>query len=256
MKAYACGISKTDFVAELKKHQAADAFMSGTYGNTRLSHFRGCAVGCSLESVSRLKGVALRFDDHSLYPKHLGIPLWLATVEDRIFEGVSPERRKTWPVEFGEAINEGANLSKALYPYLILICTGALNHFDPDKYPEVKKSIDGVIEALRVGVTDQDQLKKLREATNAAYYAAANAAYARAVDAAAAAYYAAEAAHYAVEADAIAVADAVEAANTNAAYYAVEAANAIAEAAAASAYRTRIYELLADGLLEILRSTK
>ena len=117
MQAYTQTITKAEFVKELRAHQKADNFISGSYWNEEQQ--KGCAVGCSLESISRIKKIKFSFDDHSMYPKHLGIPEWLARLEDAIFEGVSIERSKRWPVEFAEAINEGADLEKIKTPFLI-----------------------------------------------------------------------------------------------------------------------------------------
>lgn len=111
MKAYTTTVTKKEFVAELIKHQKADDFIRGTYWN--VDKGKGCAVGCSLQSISKLKDLKFSFDDHSLYETHLGIPEWLARLEDTIFENISLERSKTWPVEFAKAIKVGANLEKA-----------------------------------------------------------------------------------------------------------------------------------------------
>ena len=179
MKAYSQGITKEEFVNEMKKHQMQDNFVRGTYGKINDSGvFRGCAIGCGIRSISDLKGTALDTSNHSLYEKHLGIPKWLARLEDRIFETISSDRVKLWPVQFAEAINEGADLSLALYPFLIVICKSVLNDFDHLKNPNVKKSIDDIIDALSRGEKNIDTLRALRKA--AAAYAAAAAAYAAA----------------------------------------------------------------------------
>ena len=92
---------------------------------------KGCAVGCTLENY-----------DHSQYPIELGIPEWLARVEDTLFEGMSFEKSKTWPKDFLEAINVGADLEKAKAPFLIIVLKSTLDTFNHSQYPEVKNAID------------------------------------------------------------------------------------------------------------------
>jgi hypothetical protein len=147
MKAYQGIITKSEFVAELKAHQAHDDFIRGTYWNAEQR--KGCAVGCSIESVSRLKGLGLtKFSNHGHYPALLGIPEWLARVEDSIFEHIPVERSKTWPVEFADAINEGAPLEKIQTPFLIMLLEHSLASmdackFDGEAFPAVRAAVDG-----------------------------------------------------------------------------------------------------------------
>ena len=108
MQAYTCGITKEAFVAEIRKHMEADNFIKGTYSNGR----KGCAVGCSLKSVNKLKNKRMSVSNHKAYEQHLGIPEWLARLEDILFENLSLGRSKVWPLEFSEAINQGADLEK------------------------------------------------------------------------------------------------------------------------------------------------
>jgi hypothetical protein len=100
MQAYSQTITKKEFVAELKKHQKADNFKKGGYWDGE----KGCAVGCSLKSIDTVKNLGLKqFNMHKDYETHLGIPEWLARVEDGLFEGMSLKKSKTWPVKFAEA---------------------------------------------------------------------------------------------------------------------------------------------------------
>jgi hypothetical protein len=101
LKAYRGTITKKDFVNELKKHQEMDNFIRGNYWTGK----KGCAVGCSLKSISTVNDLNLRqFSDHALYETHLGIPEWLARLEDTLFEGMSEEKSRAWPVDFAVAI--------------------------------------------------------------------------------------------------------------------------------------------------------
>ncbi len=102
---------KAAFLMEITKHEEADALAKGTYGKMNGS-FKGCAIGCSLHSLNILQGKkgAARHahtDQHARYEAELGLPTWLAYLEDHIFESLSDEESRTWPREFTEAIPVG-----------------------------------------------------------------------------------------------------------------------------------------------------
>lgn len=182
MKAYKNGITKKQFIAETLAHKKADNFIQGVYNEG----LKGCAVGCALKSVAKIKGIQIEFNNHKEYETHLGIPKWLAHLEDRIFEGVSVERSKKWPLEFARAISEGSDLEKVKAPFMIYVMQSALKAFDNDKYPDIVQSINSVIDLYVIGeATTWDFIEARRQALaarslyfDATTYAAAAAAYA------------------------------------------------------------------------------
>jgi len=222
---------KEKYLARVLAHQKADEIIKGQYW----SKGKGCAVGCTIHG-----------SEHSKYETELGIPTWLARVEDRLFEGMSSGKAKEWPAQFLKAIKPGADLEQAKAPFLICVLESALKSFAHNKNPKVVESIQSVIALWKrkdVGT------KEWRAAADAAAYAAADAAYA--ADAAA---YAAAAA-----ADAAYAADAAADAAVYAAYAAADAAYAAADAAAYAAYaaaRTARFDYFAEELLKILRKCK
>ena len=195
MEAYTKGISKEDFVSEMKMHQAADNFLKGTYDDGD----QACSVGCALKSVAKLKGISLEFNEHKEFENHLGIPEWMARLNDAIFEGVSLERSKLWPVEFAEAINDGSDLDKVKTPFLIFILKNSLASirnakYDQDKFSDVKNAIDqtesAVIEMIRCHENGLD-LTAAKSAAESAKSAAKSAAWSAAESAESAAWSAA-----------------------------------------------------------------
>lgn len=182
MKAYTGTVTKTEFVKELERHQKADLFLKGTYSAGE----KGCAVGCSLKSIAIIKGIKLDPSDHKEYETHLGIPEWLARVEDTIFEGLPLERSKSWPVEFATAIKEGSNLEKIKGPFLIMVLKSTLDTFDHEEHPDVKAAIDGSIELWQRDDIGSEEWHKAAAEAWAAADAAARAAAAAARAAAAA----------------------------------------------------------------------
>lgn len=121
---------KDQYMARVMAHFDADELIKGTYWKDG----KGCAVGCTIHS-----------GDHALYEVELGIPEWLARLEDRIFEGLPNGKAKEWPVKFLAAIHVGADLDKIKSPFLIFVLESTLDKFDHAKSPEVKKAIDDVI---------------------------------------------------------------------------------------------------------------
>ena len=125
---------KEKYLARIKAHQVADEIVKGQYWENG----KGCAVGCTLHS-----------GNHSAYEEELGIPEWLAHVEDMLFEGMSNDRSKEWPFLFLDSINIGADLEKAKAPFLIFILADVLNYFNHEQFPEVKKAVGKVIELYK-----------------------------------------------------------------------------------------------------------
>jgi hypothetical protein len=85
---------KAKYLARVREHARLDHLVQGTGWESG----RGCAVGCTLEAY-----------DHSRYPIELGIPEWLAHLEDRIFEGLPWDEARSWPERFLDAIPVGAD---------------------------------------------------------------------------------------------------------------------------------------------------
>lgn len=121
---------KEKYVNRVMAHQKADKLIRGVGWEDG----RGCAVGCTLESY-----------DHSRYPLELGIPEWLAQVEDTLFEKMGKNKSKTWPEKFLKAIPVGSNLEPIKAKFLIMVLESVLTCFDHAKYPEIKSAVDGSI---------------------------------------------------------------------------------------------------------------
>ena len=105
---------KALMVAEIKNHQKQDQIIQGTYGQEN-GIWKGCAVGCSIHSLNLKLDKDYSTSDHSAYEKELGIPRIIACLEDRIFEGLSVEESKKWPLQFMQAVPVGVDL-KLVWP--------------------------------------------------------------------------------------------------------------------------------------------
>lgn len=125
------------YLKRIRAHAKADEFIKGTYWEKG----KGCAVGCTVHSSS-----------HAAYETELGIPQWLAILEDRIFEGMSNNRSMKWPVKFLEAINIGSNLEKIKLPMLIFIVEAR----EKTKNKKSLQAIDGVLAATAGAIACAD----------------------------------------------------------------------------------------------------
>lgn len=106
---------KSALVAEIRKHREQDQVVQGTYGIYEGGRFRGCAVGCAIDSLFLINGNDTPYylcSDHGIYERELGIPTILAELQDVIHEGLSDESFPTWPERFMEAVPTEADLSK------------------------------------------------------------------------------------------------------------------------------------------------
>ncbi len=125
-------------------------------------------------------GCTIHSREHSRYETELGIPEWLARLEDTIFEGLENKRAKKFPLEFLEAIKVGADLEKIKTPFIIYILEQNLIYldsckYDEDKNPAVKAAIDGSKKAI-LGVIKLYRVPFKESAWSAARAAAESAA--------------------------------------------------------------------------------
>lgn len=164
-------ITKERFIHHLKWHQEQDKIQAGHYGEKlNMDDFNGCAVGCSLNSVRiELGDYSISTDSHFLYEKYLGVPEWLALLEDKIFEGLPASRQKTFPVEFGEAINVGSDLNKIKPAFLVFVLEFNLEHLKNEKF---KKRRDAVINCINLWKRDDLYSEEWESARYAALPAA------------------------------------------------------------------------------------
>ena len=95
---------KDKYIERVKAHAKADEIVQGSYWENG----KGCAVGCTIHG-----------SDHKKYETELGIPEEIAYLEDTIFERLSNEEAKDFPLRFLEAIPVGVDLSHVI-PELVI----------------------------------------------------------------------------------------------------------------------------------------
>ena len=200
-----------------------------------------------------------RYDEHKNYETYLGIPEWLARVEDVLFEGLPKERSKRWPLEFSEAIRTGTDLNKIKNKFVVFILEENVKVQENQLRNNMESSLDIIIkETIKVNknIIDMYLLDEKVESAAAVARSAAAAAAARSAAAAAAAWSAESAAAAAVwSAAGAATATAAAAARSAAAAAAAWSAESAAAAAAWSA-ESAAYERYADKLLELIKNAE
>ncbi len=185
---------KTRVLAELATHEAADRLLQGFgyWGQLDDHQFRGCAVGCTLESIRAAAGLeTIEHQRHMLYEPHLGVPRVLAILEDRLFERLPAETARQWPRRFLESIRPGADLSMVFVRWMrALLAEPGGVQAGVARRPAIRPAVDSVIALYdRWLAGDRPPAEDWSAARNDAYASAyaADAYAAYAADAAAAA---------------------------------------------------------------------
>ena len=238
-------ITKEELVSELKRHQLADNFIRGQYFT---EDGKGCAVGCSLESVSSLKGIELGdFDDHEKYEELFNLPESFALLTDKLFEGISLEKSKSFPVDVIEVINIGSDLNSIENKFKVIVLKKNLETLESldDDFGVIKITNDIIIELSK----DNPDSETLDAARSAAYSATYSATYSAESAARSAAYSAARSAARS------AAYSAAGSAARSAAYSAAGSAGS-AYSAAYSAARSAAYDYFADELIKLIKECK
>lgn len=156
---------KAKYVDRLKKHHEADQIIQGLRFNK--DENRGCAVGCTLEEYS-----------HIAYESELGIPEFLARLEDVIFEGLPSKLAPKFAVDFLTSIKVGVDLSPIRWKFCAFIMRENIERVLRLKMPdEVKEQV--VTSIRNVLKLHEQEIFSSSAAWSAARSAARSAAYVR-----------------------------------------------------------------------------
>ena len=219
---------KLKYIGRVMAHQEADELVHGRYWEGG----KGCAVGCTVHS-----------SDHRAYETELGMPEWLARLEDKIFEGMSNAVSRRFPLRLLSAIPVGFAEWDRLYHDFCAFLLRDICEFDRTKYPDAAVAVDDIVR-LHEQMTESDDptWSAARSAAESATWMAQSAALS-----AAEAAWLAESAADAAEAAAWSTRSAAEAA-----WSAAEAARSAAYSAAKSATwsaRSAAYDRMGDWLV-------
>jgi hypothetical protein len=142
---------KEKYVSRLQEHRRLEHLVqrigwSGT--NYEGTEPKGCAVGCTLENY-----------DHTLYPSELGLPEWLAHLEDYIFEGLPKGKAEQFAEDFLSVIPVGVDIdgNRVWQRLAILRHTRDLERLKDHLPSEAKEAFLGVISWLERGEPEEER---------------------------------------------------------------------------------------------------
>jgi hypothetical protein len=219
---------KESLVARMQKHIELDELVQGATGENG----KGCTVWCALNNGDLKEGY-----NHEAFETRLGLPEWLAILQDSIFEGLKPEDAKQFSSDWPKAIPVGKDLTPVKWKFCAFILQRNIERvltldIPEDLKKQVVDAISGVLElnksAAKTGVWDESAAESAR---SAAWSAAGSAAESAARSAARSAAWSAE----------------------SAAWSAGSAARSAARSARSA--RSAEYKIYADHLIELLKTS-
>lgn len=72
---------KADLLREVAWHREQDKLVHGSYGTGLGPDWKGCAVGCSIHSLNKLRGEQHNTGDHAHF-ESVGVPRQLVYLQD------------------------------------------------------------------------------------------------------------------------------------------------------------------------------
>jgi hypothetical protein len=156
---------KEKYLSRVRRHRELDNIIQGT----GWTGFKGCAIGCTLETYN-----------HKRYPIELGLPEWLARLEDHIFEALPLEDSKKWPEQFLSVVPVGipeTSFAVIRDQFQIFWLERQISQINNDAYPDIVAAIQGTIALLHRGAAgDEPDAAAWSAAESAAWSAAESAA--------------------------------------------------------------------------------
>lgn len=140
---------KAKYQARLAEHRRLGQLAQGIGFVIAGGLIKGCAVGCTLDNY-----------DHTRYPIELGLPEWLAHLEDCIFEGLPAGDAEQFAEDFLEAIPVGADASDVRRKLAILRQQGNLARLEGVAEPyaeECRMAIRRVIQWHEAGEPESER---------------------------------------------------------------------------------------------------
>ncbi len=191
-------------VCEMRKHQEQDQFVKNTYGREECGKFNGCAVGCAIDSINIALGKRYRSCDHKVFEEALGIPEFLAHLQDSFFERLPIGENSQFAVDFLSAVPTGVNLEPVKWKFCSFILKEGIDrillqhNLSEELMDQVVSAMRGVLNlhesAINTGEWDLEAAESAAELARSAAWSAESARSAAWSAASAAAWSAASAA--------------------------------------------------------------
>jgi hypothetical protein len=228
---------KRALVKRMNDHIKADELVQKATGQDG----KGCTVWCALNNGDLKRGY-----DHTAFPDVLGLPEWLARLQDTLFENLNQEDAKAFSASWVKAIPVGKNLEPVKWKFCVFILKENIERvLLLDIADDLKKQ---VVDSILGVITLHDDAIKSGNWNESAAESAARSAAESARSAAESAWSAARSAAWSA---AWSAAESAWSAARSAAESAWSAARSAAESAR-SAARSAAYKRYADHLIELL----
>ena len=233
---------KNLLVSEMIKHKEQDQFIKGVYSKIN-GKFKGCSVGCTIDSINKILGKTYSNSSHESIEESVGIPTWLAKVQDVLFEGIPDEEGAQFSIDFLSAIPVGVSLELVKWKFCAFILKECIDrvstqeNISEELKEQVLKAIRDVLSLHENAIeTGKFEHQAVESAAESAAWSAWSAARSASVSAARSAWSAARS---------------VESAAESAAWSAWSAV----ESAVESAARSAVYKRYADEIIRLLKES-
>lgn len=154
---------KADLVSEMKKHRKQDALIKGSYSANN-GIFKGCAVGCAVQSLNVKRGLHIAHDDHAALAEASGNPEWLYRLADHLFENLPKPQNSEFAVDYLVAIPVGVDLEPVKWKFCAFILKENIERvlllkIDDKLKQQVVEAVQGVLsiheKAIETGKWDE-----------------------------------------------------------------------------------------------------
>ena len=168
---------KESLIARMQKHIEADELLQKATGRDG----KGCTVWCALNNGDIQYGY-----NHSAFPEVLGLPEWLAHLQDIIFEGLSVDDAKQFSSDWPKAIPVGKNLEPVKWKFCAFLMEQNIErvlllNISEDLKKQVVAAINGVLSlhqsAIETGEWDESAAESAGSAAWSAWSAAESASW-------------------------------------------------------------------------------
>jgi hypothetical protein len=167
---------KADMVAEIRMHQEQDHMIKGAY-EKRNGHFKGCAVGCAVESLNKIKGLKLDHDKHSALAESLGWGEWLERLHDYYFESLPSPGNQQFAVDLLDAVPVGKDITRVEWQFKVWLmdeCKQTVEGLELEA--SLKSQVLDAIQGVRQLFSDAIESGELTEEKRSAAWSAESAA--------------------------------------------------------------------------------
>jgi hypothetical protein len=166
---------KADMVAEIRMHQEQDHMIKGAY-EKRNGHFKGCAVGCAVESLNKIKGLKLDHDKHSALAESLGWGEWLERLHDYYFESLPSPGNQQFAVDLLDAVPVGKDITRVEWQFKVWLmdeCKQTVEGLELEA--SLKSQVLDAIQGVRQLFSDAIESGELTEEKRSAAWSAESA---------------------------------------------------------------------------------